>query len=45
MEIDRTDRNDPSFRKQRKTTKKGIILTVAIVAGIVLASFVVYFIP
>jgi hypothetical protein len=31
--------------KQRRMTKKGIILTAAIVTGIILASFVVYFIP
>jgi hypothetical protein len=31
--------------KHRRITKKGIILTAAIVTGIILASFVVYFIP
>jgi hypothetical protein len=31
--------------RQRRITKKGIILTAAIVTGIILASFIVYFIP
>ncbi|MDP9289245.1 MAG: hypothetical protein M3P08_13760 [Thermoproteota archaeon] len=31
--------------KQRRVSKKGIFLTAAIVAGIILASFLVYIIP
>lgn len=31
--------------RRRKTTKKGIIITALIVAAIVGASFIVYFIP
>jgi hypothetical protein len=39
--VDKQDSNG----KHRRITKKGIILTAAIVTGIILASFVVYFIP
>jgi len=31
--------------KKKRTTRKGIIVTVLLVAGIVAASFLVYFIP
>jgi hypothetical protein len=40
-----TNRQDSGNGKKRRITKKGIILTAAIVTGIILASFVVYFIP
>jgi len=40
-----SSQNDSNNGKRRKYSKKGICLTVAIVAAIILASFVVYFIP
>jgi len=32
-------------RAKKKTTKKGILITILIVAGVVAASFLVYLIP
>jgi len=37
--------NDGNNGKQRRFSKKGIFLTAVIVVGIILASFMVYFIP
>jgi hypothetical protein len=45
LEIDHVDGNDRIRAKQKKATKKGIILTAAIVVAIIVASFMVYFIP
>jgi hypothetical protein len=43
--INSLSQNSDIPEKKKRTTKKGIITTILIVAGIVAASFLVYLIP